>query len=257
MACAATMACSVGTPRPAAALRCQRATRVQRAAARLVTRAAAGDVLLEVHDLQAKIAATGQQILKGVTLTGECASLAAPRSHAVAPDCAARRAGVACGGAAGGRVAAAAAAAPRCNGPPDATHCLQCARARCTPSWARTAPARARSPRCAGWRAAWGRWDAVSCGAPPEQPPNPWQGSQQDVCIVHPLGQLVGGGVTLQENRRLPAVLSLGCAAASGIPGSGGRCCCSRPLPAAPCCPLPSTRWRGNSTSLTCRQPRV
>lgn len=89
MAC--TAACSVGAPRPAAALRCQRSTRVQRAA-RLVTRAAAGDVLLEVHDLQAKIAATGQQILKGVTLTGECASLAAPGSHAVVQECAARRA---------------------------------------------------------------------------------------------------------------------------------------------------------------------
>ncbi len=30
---------------------------------------AKGDVLLEVKDLEAKIAATGQQILKGVTLT--------------------------------------------------------------------------------------------------------------------------------------------------------------------------------------------
>lgn len=71
MACAA--ACSVGAPRPAAAFRSRRC--VQRAAAaRLVTRAAAGDVLLEVKDLEAKIAATGQQILKGVTLTGECAS---------------------------------------------------------------------------------------------------------------------------------------------------------------------------------------
>jgi len=32
-------------------------------------RAAAGDVLLEVSDLQAKVASTGKQILKGVTLT--------------------------------------------------------------------------------------------------------------------------------------------------------------------------------------------
>ena len=35
----------------------------------LTVRAAVGDVLLEVKDLQAKIAATGQQILKGVNLT--------------------------------------------------------------------------------------------------------------------------------------------------------------------------------------------
>ena len=36
---------------------------------RMAARAATGDVVLEVHDLEAKIAATGQQILKGVTLT--------------------------------------------------------------------------------------------------------------------------------------------------------------------------------------------
>ncbi|KAL4423763.1 hypothetical protein ABPG75_001064 [Micractinium tetrahymenae] len=34
-----------------------------------LVRAAKGDVLLEIHDLQAKVAATGKQILKGVTLT--------------------------------------------------------------------------------------------------------------------------------------------------------------------------------------------
>ena len=150
MAC--TAACSVGAPRPAAALRCQRATRVQRAA-RLVTRAAAGDVLLEVHDLQAKIAATGQQILKGVTLTGECASLAAPGSHAVCSGMrgAARRPSRSA--AAGGRVGGGGRQWRHCRA--ERFHCpcprLQCGRARCMPSWARTAPARARSPRCAGW----------------------------------------------------------------------------------------------------------
>ena len=35
----------------------------------MAVRAAAGDVLLEVEGLEAKIAATGQQILKGVSLT--------------------------------------------------------------------------------------------------------------------------------------------------------------------------------------------
>lgn len=52
------------------ALRMQRAAAaVQRQRRCLRVAAAAGDVLLEVKGLEAKVAATGQQILKGVTLT--------------------------------------------------------------------------------------------------------------------------------------------------------------------------------------------
>ena len=45
------------------------APRVRSASARLTVRAAKGDVLLEVKDLSAKVAETGEEILRGVTLT--------------------------------------------------------------------------------------------------------------------------------------------------------------------------------------------
>ena len=45
------------------------APRVRSASARLAVRAAKGDVLLEVKDLSAKVAETGEEILRGVTLT--------------------------------------------------------------------------------------------------------------------------------------------------------------------------------------------
>lgn len=66
------MASALGWQRcPLRGRQLQQARPAQCAAARRrpVTRAAAGDVLLEVKDLRAKIAATGQEILKGVTLT--------------------------------------------------------------------------------------------------------------------------------------------------------------------------------------------
>lgn len=60
-----------------------RTCRVQRASQlrRLRVCNAAGDVLLEVKDLEAKIAATGQQILKGVNITVRQAACSAwPRA---------------------------------------------------------------------------------------------------------------------------------------------------------------------------------
>ena len=65
---AAAAACTLG-PRPSLARAFRRSSAAPQRAARMAPRAAAGDVLLEVHDLQAKIAASGKQILKGVTLT--------------------------------------------------------------------------------------------------------------------------------------------------------------------------------------------
>ena len=70
-ACSVQARCGAGSaqlPRPADALR-PRSRGLACRGQRLQVRAAAGGVLLEVRDLEATIAATGQQILKGVTLT--------------------------------------------------------------------------------------------------------------------------------------------------------------------------------------------
>ena len=61
------MAATIARPSTACCFRTQRSQQRRRFA--LAVRAAAGDVLLEVRDLEAKVAATGKQILKGVTLT--------------------------------------------------------------------------------------------------------------------------------------------------------------------------------------------
>lgn len=59
----------VAAPQRAALQQRQQPRRLRCRRAAAVVRAAAGDVLLEVQGLEAKIAATGQQILKGVSLT--------------------------------------------------------------------------------------------------------------------------------------------------------------------------------------------
>lgn len=66
-AAGANAARGAARPAPAAPLR-HRASRAPRAA-RAAPRAALGDVLLEVRGLEAKVAATGEAILKGVDLT--------------------------------------------------------------------------------------------------------------------------------------------------------------------------------------------
>jgi hypothetical protein len=66
---AAAAACTLGA-RPSLARAFRRSSAAPQRTTRLAApRAAAGDVLLEVHDLEAKIASSGKQILKGVTLT--------------------------------------------------------------------------------------------------------------------------------------------------------------------------------------------
>jgi Fe-S cluster assembly ATP-binding protein len=58
-----------GAVRPAPAAPLRHTRRAPRAAARAAPRAALGGVLLEVRGLEAKVAATGEAILKGVDLT--------------------------------------------------------------------------------------------------------------------------------------------------------------------------------------------
>lgn len=63
------LAPSLGGLRPCRAIPCTARGSRQTAHRRFVTRCAKGDVLLQVNDLHAKVADSGKEILKGVTLT--------------------------------------------------------------------------------------------------------------------------------------------------------------------------------------------